>query len=97
MGSVKQQKLREEILRLTAEYYKKTWGEEPPFVPGEDPVRYGGRVFDKKELCSLEKIYQIMKELENAGFVLKNIFDINYGSDMSLAQIDAVYVKEADA
>ena len=44
-----------------------------------------------------EKIYQVMKELENAGFVLKNIFDINYGSDMSLAQIDAVYVKESDA
>ena len=45
--------LRQEILRLTAEYYRAQWGEETPFVPGESRVPYGGRVFDEKELCSL--------------------------------------------
>ena len=45
--------LRKEILRLTAEYYRAQWGEEPPFVPGESRVPYGGRVFDEKELCNL--------------------------------------------
>lgn len=45
--------LRKEILRLTAEYYRASWGEETPFVPGESRVPYGGRFFDEKELCSL--------------------------------------------
>lgn len=45
--------LRQEILRLTAEYYRAQWGEETPFVPGESRVSYGGRVFDEKEICAL--------------------------------------------
>lgn len=45
--------LRQEILRLTAEYYRAQWGEETSFVPGESRVPYGGRVFDEKEICAL--------------------------------------------
>ena len=47
------EELRQEILRLTAEYYRVQWGEETPFVPGESRVPYGGRVFDEKEICNL--------------------------------------------
>ena len=47
------EELRQEILRLTAEYYRAQWGEETPFVPGESRVPYGGRVFDEKEICNL--------------------------------------------
>ena len=45
--------LRQEILRLTAEYARQTWGTPSPFVPGESRVQYGGRVFDEREVTSL--------------------------------------------
>ena len=42
--------LRAQIRRLVAEYYRTTWGEPAPFVPGETGLAYGGRVFDEEEL-----------------------------------------------
>ena len=42
--------LRAQIRRLVAEYYRTTWGEPAPFVPGETRLAYGGRVFDEEEL-----------------------------------------------
>jgi CDP-6-deoxy-D-xylo-4-hexulose-3-dehydrase len=42
--------LRTQIRALTAEYYRATWGEPSPFVPGETRVPYGGRVFDDDEI-----------------------------------------------
>jgi len=42
--------LRAQIRALTAEYYRATWGEPAPFVPGETRLAYGGRVFDEEEL-----------------------------------------------
>jgi CDP-6-deoxy-D-xylo-4-hexulose-3-dehydrase len=42
--------LRAQIRALTAEYYRATWGEPAPFVPGETRLAYGGRVFDEDEL-----------------------------------------------
>ena len=50
---MKKEELRNEILRLTAEYYQAEWGTEAPFAPGESRVNYGGRVFDEMELCNL--------------------------------------------
>ena len=44
--------LRNEILRLTEEYWRAQFGNRP-FVPGESSVKYGGRVFDARELVSL--------------------------------------------
>jgi CDP-6-deoxy-D-xylo-4-hexulose-3-dehydrase len=42
--------LRAQIRALTAEYYRATWGDPAPFVPGETRLAYGGRVFDEHEL-----------------------------------------------
>jgi CDP-4-dehydro-6-deoxyglucose reductase, E1 len=42
--------LRAKIRGLVAEYYRATWGEAPPFVPGKTRLAYGGRVFDADEL-----------------------------------------------
>jgi len=42
--------LRAQIRALTAQYYRATWGEPAPFVPGETRLAYGGRVFDEAEL-----------------------------------------------
>jgi len=42
--------LRAQIRALAAEYYRATWGEPAPFVPGETRLAYGGRVFDEEEL-----------------------------------------------
>ena len=44
------EQLRDEILRLTEQYYQMQWGGEESFIPGESRVNYGGRVFDEKEV-----------------------------------------------
>ena len=44
-----EQDLREEILHLAARFHK-TRNKKSPFVPGQTPVRYAGRVFDEKEI-----------------------------------------------
>jgi CDP-4-dehydro-6-deoxyglucose reductase, E1 len=41
--------IRREILDLVAQYHQAAFGPRP-FVPGESPVRYAGRVFDAEEL-----------------------------------------------
>lgn len=46
------QELRKEILALVKEYATVKFA-KAPFVPGETPVRYAGRVFDHHELTSL--------------------------------------------
>jgi CDP-6-deoxy-D-xylo-4-hexulose-3-dehydrase len=46
------QELRNEILALVKQYAAVKF-EKKPFVPGETPVRYAGRVFDHHELTSL--------------------------------------------
>ena len=43
------QEIRRQIANLVAEYYQAAFGPRP-FVPGETPVRYAGRVFDAEEL-----------------------------------------------
>lgn len=50
----KADELRKQILGLTTEYYKETFGaeKEKPFVPGER-ISYGGRYFDNKEMENL--------------------------------------------
>ena len=45
----KTEEKRREILKLVAEYYREAFPSQP-FVPGETPVRYAGRVFDAEEL-----------------------------------------------
>ena len=50
MSATRSDALRAQIRALTAEYYRATWGEPAPFVPGETRLAYGGRVFDEQEL-----------------------------------------------
>ena len=50
MSAVESDVLRVQIRALVAEYYRATWGEPVPFVPGETRIAYGGRVFDEDEL-----------------------------------------------
>ncbi len=44
--------LRDQIRNLVKEYYTARFAPSP-FVPGETPVRYAGRVFDEKEVQAL--------------------------------------------
>jgi len=50
MSAVESDALRAQIRALVAEYYRATWGEPAPFVPGQTRLTYGGRVFDEDEL-----------------------------------------------
>ena len=50
MSASESDALRARIRALTAEYYRATWGEPAPFVPGETRLSYGGRVFDEVEI-----------------------------------------------
>ncbi len=47
-----EQELRDKILSLVAEYHNTRFIRKE-FVPGKSPVRYAGRVFNEKEMCSL--------------------------------------------
>ena len=52
MAAKSEQELRSQILSLVKEYYQV--GHQPEeFVPGESPIRYGGRIFDEEELVGL--------------------------------------------
>jgi len=44
--------LKAEILKLVREYYSAAFGSSP-FIPGETPIPYAGRVFDDDELACL--------------------------------------------
>ncbi len=47
--SVRADALRAQILELVREYHSEAFA-EPPFVPGETPIRCAGRVFDSSEV-----------------------------------------------
>jgi CDP-6-deoxy-D-xylo-4-hexulose-3-dehydrase len=46
------QNIRDDIARFVKEYHAARFAAKP-FVPGETPVRYAGRVFDEREMISL--------------------------------------------
>lgn len=49
----KKEELKQQILKLTKEYYKETHGQKKEFKPGETFVNYGGRYFDDAEMVNL--------------------------------------------
>lgn len=50
--STQEQQLRDQIKRLTADYYAAKWPKRP-FRPGKDYVPVSGKVFDQEELVNL--------------------------------------------
>jgi len=87
--------LRARIRTLVAEYYRATWGEPAPFVPGETRLAYGGRVFDEEELDLLVDAsldfwltygrYSDRFERELAAYLgVKDCLLINSGSSANL-------------
>jgi len=87
--------LRAQIRALTAEYYRATWGEPAPFVPGETRLAYGGRVFDEVELDLLVDAsldfwltygrYSSRFETELAAYLgVKHCLLVNSGSSANL-------------
>lgn len=49
----KKEELKEQILRLTREYYQEAHAKAQDFVPGKTKVNYGGRYFDDREMVNL--------------------------------------------
>ena len=49
----KKEELKEQILRLTREYYQEVHAKAQDFVPGKTKVNYGGRYFDDREMVNL--------------------------------------------
>ena len=47
------EKIRQEILEKTKEYYNKRFKPDQKFIPGKTKINYAGRVFDEKELLNL--------------------------------------------
>lgn len=46
-------KIKKEILSKVEQYYNYVYGRLPEFLPGQSCVKYGGRVFDEKEMVFL--------------------------------------------
>lgn len=93
-------KKRQEILKLVAEYYREAFAPKP-FVPGESPVRYAGRVFDAEELvyavdASLDFWLTAGRFAERFEADLAERFDldtallVNSGSSANLAAMSAL-------
>ncbi|MHB8336533.1 MAG: lipopolysaccharide biosynthesis protein RfbH [Ignavibacteriaceae bacterium] len=49
---MKSTEIREQILKLTKEYYREKFT-KTPFIPKNSPIKYAGRVFDENELINL--------------------------------------------
>lgn len=49
----RKEELKQQILRLTREYYHEVHAPKKDFVPGESFVHYGGRFFDENEMVNL--------------------------------------------
>lgn len=49
----RKEELKEQILKLTREYYNEIHAPKKEFVPGETFVNYGGRYFDDEEMVNL--------------------------------------------
>ena len=49
----REEKLKQQIIELSKEYYKEVHGKERDFIPGETYINYGGRYFDEKEVANL--------------------------------------------
>ena len=95
MSAVESDALRVQIRALVAEYYRATWGEPVPFVPGETRIAYGGRVFDEDELDLLVDAsldfwltygrYSARFESELAAYLgVKHCLLVNSGSSANL-------------
>ena len=95
MSAAESDALRAQIRALAAEYYRVTWGEPAPFVPGETRLAYGGRVFDECELDLLVDAsldfwltfgrYSQRFESEFAAFVgVRHCLLVNSGSSANL-------------
>ncbi len=49
----RKEQLKQEIFRLTREYYQEVHASKGKFVPGKTKVNYGGRFFDDEEMVNL--------------------------------------------
>ena len=49
----RKEQLKQEIFRLTREYYQEVHASKGKFVPGKTKVNYGGRLFDDEEMVNL--------------------------------------------
>ena len=94
------QQLRQEILRLVAEYYGEAFGPRP-FVPGQTAIGYGGRVFDADELThAVDAVLdfwltagRFADEFESGladFFPLKSALLVNSGSSANLVAASAL-------
>ncbi len=94
------EELREQILELVGRYHAAAFGPEP-FVAGETPVRYAGRVFDGRELQALTGAAldfwlttgRFAKEFERrfaAWHGLRHCSLVNSGSSANLAALSAL-------
>ena len=49
----RKEELKQQILKLTREYYQEVHALKEEFVPGKSFVNYGGRYFDAEEIVNL--------------------------------------------
>jgi len=96
--------IREEINRLTIDYYNLKFAKQP-FIPGKSKINYAGRVFDEKELVNLVdssldfwltagRYSQEFTEKLEDFFNLSNIVLTNSGSSSNLLALSALTSKK---
>lgn len=94
------EKIRQEILEKTKEYYKVKFA-NPEFTPGKSKINYAGRVFDEKEIVNLVdsgldfwltsgRFSEEFAMKLSSYFGLSNVILVNSGSSANLVAISAL-------
>jgi CDP-6-deoxy-D-xylo-4-hexulose-3-dehydrase len=94
-------KIREEILKLSREYYQSKFGNQNEFIPEESVVNYAGRVFDESEMVnlidsSLDFWLTAGRYAEEFEYTFAEMFDaeeallVNSGSSANLVAISSL-------
>jgi len=98
---VRAEKIRQQILALTRDYFAAEFAESPPFEPGVSRLSYAGRVFDERELVNLVDSSldfwltygRFSKQLEHglAEFLgVQHAYLVNSGSSANLLAVAAL-------
>jgi CDP-4-dehydro-6-deoxyglucose reductase, E1 len=95
-----QLEIREQILKLTKEYYLSKFGHKS-FIPGESRINYSGRVFDENELINLVdssldywltegRFSELFSQKISSFLNVQNVILTNSGSSSNLIAFSAL-------
>ena len=105
LNNEKSNRIKNDMIKDVQDYYKLNFDRTESFLPGKTRIRYGGRVFDDKELINLidsslefwlteGRYTKILQEKLSSFLGVKNCVFTNSGSSANLLAISALTSKK---